>query len=116
QIFGGLEGKRAMLVGVGEMGRQVAQALLGAGLEELIVTNRTYERAVELAAEHGGTAVAWDRLEDYLPRADIVLAATGARHPVITASMVRRALRARHYHTLFLVDLSVPRNIEPSVD
>lgn len=116
QIFGGLEGKRAMLVGVGEMGRQVAQALLGAGLEELIVTNRTHERAVELATEHGGTAVAWERLEDYLPRADIVLAATGARQPVITTSMVRRALRARRYHTLFLIDLSVPRNVEPSVD
>lgn len=115
QIFGGLEGKRAMLVGVGEMGRQVARALLSAGLEELIVTNRTYENAVELANAHGGTAVAWERLEDYLPRADIVLAATGARRPVLTTAMVKRALKTRRYHTLFLVDLSVPRNIEPSV-
>lgn len=116
QIFGELTGKRAMLVGVGEMGRQVAHALLTAGLDELIVTNRTYERAVELANAHGGTAVAWERLEDYLPRADIVLTATGARLPVVTASMVRRALKARHYHTLFLIDLSVPRNIDPAVD
>lgn len=116
QVFGGLEGKRAMLLGVGEMGRQVAQALLGAGLEELIVANRTYDRAVELANAHGGTAVTWERVEDYLPRADIVLAATGARLPVLTAAMVKRALRERRYRTLFLVDLSVPRNIDPGVD
>jgi glutamyl-tRNA reductase len=116
QIFGSLQGKRAMLVGVGEMGRQVAQALLSAGLDELLVANRTFERSVELAAETGGTPVPYERLEDYLSRADIVLAATGSQTPIITADMVRRALRARRYHTVFLIDLSVPRNIDPAVD
>lgn len=115
QIFGGLEGKRCMLVGVGEMGRQVATALLSAGLDELLVTNRTFERSVELASAFGGTPVPFERMADYLPRADIVLTATGAPEPVITSAMVRQALRARHYRTLFLIDLSVPRNIDASI-
>jgi glutamyl-tRNA reductase len=116
QIFGSLEGKRALLVGVGEMGRQVSRALVSAGLAELLVANRTFERAVELAAEHGGTPVQYDRLADYLAHADIVLTATAAPHPVVTVPMVRRALRERRYRTMFLVDLSVPRSIEPAVD
>ncbi len=116
QIFGGLTGKRAMLVGVGEMGRQVAQALLTAGLEELLIANRTFERSVALAEETGGTPVPYERLQDYLSRADIVLAATGAQQPIITSDMVRQALRVRRYHTVFLIDLSVPRNIDPAID
>lgn len=116
QIFGSLEGKRCMLVGVGEMGRQVAVALLSAGLEELLVTNRTFERSVELASEFGGTPVRYERMGDYLPRADILLAATGAPQPIITVPMVRMALRERRYRTIFLIDLSVPRNIAPGID
>ncbi len=116
QIFGSLEGKRAMLVGVGEMGRQVAQALMTAGLDELLIANRTFERSLEFAEETGATPVPYERLEDYLARADIVLAATGAQHPIITADMVRRSLRQRRYHTVFLIDLSVPRNIDAAVD
>ena len=98
------------------MGRQVARALLTAGLDELLVANRTYDRAAELASEHGFTAIRWDRLTEYLPRADVVIAATGASKPLFTTEMVRRAIRARRYRTMFLVDLSVPRNISPSVE
>ena len=116
QIFGGLAGKKAMLVGVGEMGRQVAQALMTAGLDELLIANRTFERSVEFAEETGATPVPYERLQDYLARADIVLAATGAQKPIITQDMVRTSLRQRRYHTVFLIDLSVPRNIEASVD
>jgi glutamyl-tRNA reductase len=115
QIFGTLDGKRAMLVGVGEMGRQVARALQNAGLAELLVANRTFERSVEVATEHGGTPVPYERLQDYLPRADIVITATGAPHPIVTVPMIRQALRDRRYRTLFLVDLAVPRNIESGV-
>lgn len=115
QIFGTLDGKRAMLIGVGEMGRQVARALLSAGLAELLVANRTFERSVELAAEHGGTPVPYERLQDYLPRADIVICATGAQQPIVTVPMVRQALRDRRYRTLSLIDLSVPRNVDPGV-
>lgn len=115
QIFGSLSDKRAMLVGVGEMGQQVARAMVGAGLEELIVANRTYERAVECAAEFGGTPIAWDRMTEYLARVDVVITATGATRPIIGPDDVRRAVRARRYRPLFLVDLSVPRNIDAAV-
>lgn len=116
QIFGSLDGKRAMLIGVGEMGTQVARALLSAGLAELLVANRTFERSVELAAEYGGTPVPYERLTDYLPRADIVITATGAQHAILTVPMVRQALRDRRYRTMFLIDLAVPRNIDHAVD
>jgi glutamyl-tRNA reductase len=115
QIFGGLSGKRAMLLGVGEMGQQVARALLNSGLDDLMIANRTYERAVDLAREHGATAVRYERLAEYLPLADIVLVATGAPEPVLVSGQVRAALRARRYRTMFLIDLAVPRNVEPSV-
>ncbi len=69
-----------------------------------------------LAEETGGTPVPYERLQDYLSRADIVLAATGAQQPIITSDMVRQALRVRRYHTVFLIDLSVPRNIDPAID
>ena len=116
QVFGGLSDKRALLVGVGEMGRQVARALLGEGLRELLITNRTFEKAAALATQHGGTAVPFDRLLEYLPRVDIVIAATGARQPLITAPMVKIAMRTRRYRPVFLVDLAVPRNIDPAVE
>ncbi len=116
QIFGRLTDKRALLVGVGEMGRQVARAMVGAGLKELIVANRTYERSVECAAEFGGTPIAWERMAEYLGQVDVVITATGATRPIIGQEDVRKALRVRRYRPLFLVDLSVPRNISSDVD
>lgn len=116
QIFGELDGRRALLLGVGEMGTQVAHALQSAGLEELLVANRTYERAVALSKEHGATPITWDRIDEYLSRVDIVIAATGASEPIVTLRQIRKALRKRRYRPLFLVDLAVPRNIEPRID
>lgn len=116
QVFGGLDGKRAMLVGTGEMGRQVAQALLGEGLAELLVTSRTDANAKALADQVEATAVPWDRLGEYLARVDIAIVATGSRTPVLTGSMVYQALKARRWRPIFLIDLSVPRNVAPDVD
>lgn len=115
-IFGGLAGKRALLCGVGEMGRQVSRAMVNAGLEELIVANRTYERSAELAEEHGGTPIRWERMPEYLGRVDVVITATGATQPIIDRAMVQKALAARRYRSLLLIDLSVPRNIAQQVD
>ena len=116
QIFGELDDRRAMLLGTGEMGRQVARALQTAGLEELLIANRTHASAVAMAAEFGATPLDWDRIEEYLPRVDIVIAATGASQPIIDARQIRKALRKRRYKPLFLVDLAVPRNISSAVD
>ncbi len=116
QIFGTLEGQRALLVGTGEMGRQVARALLNSGLEELIVTSRTYENAVRAAQDFGGTPIRSDRMDEYLSRVDVIVTATGATTPIIGPAQIRAALRERRYRPLFLIDLSVPRNIDPAVD
>lgn len=116
QIFGELTGRRAMLLGAGEMGQQVGHALQTAGIEELIVANRTYGNAQAVAERFGATPISWDRFEEYLPRVDIVIAATGASQPIVGAKMVRRAIRQRRYRSLFLVDLAVPRNVDPAVD
>lgn len=115
QIFGDLSGKRCMLVGTGEMGRQVARALLTSGLQELLVTSRTFQNAVDLAQEYGGTPVPYERLEDSLPRADIVLVATGSPTFILGPAHVKRAMKARRYQAMFFIDLSVPRNVDPAV-
>lgn len=115
QIFSSLKGRRALLVGTGEMGRQVATAMVGAGLSELIVTNRTFAAAVEVAEAFGGTPIPFDRMVEYLQRVDVVITATGAYRPILSAEDVRGALRARRQRPLFFVDLAVPRNVDPDV-
>jgi glutamyl-tRNA reductase len=115
QIFGDLRGKKCLLMGTGEMGRQVARALLHSGLDSLLVTNRTFQHAVDLAAEFSGTAVPFERLDDWLPQADIVLVATGAPRYLLEPHHIRRAMRARRYQAMFFVDLSVPRNVDPAI-
>jgi glutamyl-tRNA reductase len=115
QIFGDLSGRKAMLVGTGEMGTQVAKALLDDGLSELLVANRTFQNAVTVATEFRGTAVPYDKLEAHLAEVDIVICATGAQQPILGPAAVHKALKARRYHPLFLVDLAVPRNVDPAV-
>ena len=116
QIFGDLRKRRAMLIGAGEMGLEVAKALQRSGLDELIVINRTFQNGVTLATEVGGTPVPFERMAEYLARVDIVLAATSAPNVILQVEMVRAALRKRKYKPLFLMDLSVPRNIDPRID
>ncbi|MCB9745233.1 MAG: glutamyl-tRNA reductase [Alphaproteobacteria bacterium] len=115
QVFGRLERRRALLLGAGEMGRLVATSMLGHGVEELVVANRTYERAVELSRVFGATAVHLDQVESYLGRVDIVIAATGSQRFLISRESMAPVMRARRYKPLFMVDLSVPRNIDPRV-
>jgi glutamyl-tRNA reductase len=116
QIFGSLRGRRALLVGTGEMGRQVARALLSAGLDELVVASKSHARAVEIAEAHGGTPIGYDRVASYLSRVDVVITATTAPTKVLGPEELRSAVRARFYKPMFLVDLAVPRNIDPRVE
>jgi len=116
QIFGSLRGRRALLVGTGKMGRQVARALLSAGLDELVVASRSHTRAVEVAEAHGGTPIGYDRVASYLSRVDVVITATDGHATVLGRKELRSAVRARFYRPMFLVDLAVPRNIDPGVD
>lgn len=115
QLFGSLKGRRCLMIGAGEMGRLVCRSMLTHGIAELLITNRTYERASELAGEFGATAVHWDQLERYLADVDIAVVCTSAPHHLLTRASMRSIVRARRYRPLFLVDLSVPRNVAPDV-
>lgn len=114
QIFSNFERHTALLIGAGETGELLARHLAELGLGNLMVTNRTPERAKTLAAEHGGTAIPWAELENTLPQADMVISSTAAPEAIVQKAWVKAALKQRKRRPMFMVDLAVPRDIEPS--
>ncbi|HUJ15891.1 MAG TPA: glutamyl-tRNA reductase [Thermoanaerobaculia bacterium] len=115
KIFGELKGLQALLLGAGEMGELTAEHLNGNGLKQIFVANRSHERAQQLASRFNGQAIYFEGIDPYLASCDIVIASTAAPHYVIEPDHVERALGSRKNRTLFLIDLSVPRNISPDV-
>ena len=115
QIFGDLEGRRALLIGAGDMAETASRLLARAGARLLIV-NRSTERATALAKEVGGEAYAFSDLSRALVEADMVIASTASPGFVITAELVRTVRKARRGRSLFLVDIAVPRDVEPTVN
>lgn len=115
KIFGDLKGLQVLLLGAGEMGELTAEHLHKQSVKQVFVANRSYNRAVELAERFHGSAVQFDSIEENLATCDIVIASTSAPHYVIEPDQVQRALEARRNRNLFLIDLSVPRNINPDV-
>jgi glutamyl-tRNA reductase len=115
KIFGELKGLQALLLGAGEIGELTAEHLAGSGVQQIFVANRAYERGVQLAERFGGEAIQFSAIEPFLATCDIVIASTSAPHYVIEKSQVERALAARKNRNLFLIDLSVPRNIDPLI-
>lgn len=114
QIFGRRQARTALIVGAGETSEQTARVLMAQGIApHLLVCNRTWERAAELAGQLGGEAVPFERLSDALARADIVLTSTGASRPVLTCDLLRHAMHARRGRPIFLIDTAVPRDVEP---
>jgi glutamyl-tRNA reductase len=116
RIFGEMAGKKAMLVGAGEMAELAAVHLLGAGVSEILVANRTYARAEELAGRFKGRAVAFEEFVSRLHEVDIVISSTGAPHVVIKARDVRSVLKARRHKPMFFIDIAVPRDIDPDIN
>ena len=115
KIFGDLKGLQVLLLGAGEMGELTAEHLHKQSVKQVFVANRSYNRAVELAMRFQGSAVQFDAIEQHLAACDIVIASTSAPHFVIEPDQVQRALDSRRMRNLFLIDLSVPRNINPDV-
>lgn len=115
KIFQELAGKTALLVGAGEMGELAAKHLLKSGVSRLGIVNRSLSKAVELAVPMRATAHSLDELEDLLWQADIVIVSTGAQHYVITYEMMKSTGKKRVDKPLFLIDISVPRNVDPRV-
>lgn len=116
KIFDDLWGKSVMLLGAGEMAELAARHLLNNGVKSVLVANRTFERAVELAGEFNGSAVRFEDFPAEMVMADILICSTGAPHYVVKHDDVSRALKGRHQKSIFMIDISVPRNIDPEVN
>ena len=115
KIFGSLKGKRALVLGAGMMGELITDALRREGVEGTVVATRTYERAESLASRLRGQAIPFESLPEALPGADIVLSSTTAPHPVLTRSLVEDSLQDARRHPLLIIDIAVPRDVEPAV-
>src|SRR3989442_13311332 len=116
KIFGSLEGKNVFLIGAGKMSELAANHLLRSGASSILVSNRTYERAVELAQAFHGTAIRFEELLDFVDKADIVISSTGAPHFVIRKEQAEKLLAARKNRPIFFIDIAVPRDIDPAVN
>jgi glutamyl-tRNA reductase len=114
KIFGTLDGKKILLIGAGEMAELTGTHLIGNGAEEIIVANRSLSQATLLAEKFHGEAVSLDSLETKLIAADIVISYTGAPGFIITADLIRKIHHQRRNRLLFLIDIAVPRDIEPA--
>jgi len=115
KIFGHLKNSEVMILGAGEMSRITAQSLVSRGARSIFVSNRSFDRAEELATEMGGQAVRFDDWQKVLERVDIVISSTGAPHAIVQRADVEKARRARKYRPLFFIDIAVPRDIDPAV-
>ena len=113
KIFGSLEGKRVLLVGAGKMSELAAKHLLHSGAAGIFVANRTPERAQELAAALQGRAVPFDQLLEYGAQCDILISSTAAPGFILNKSDAQRLLAERRNRPIFLIDIAVPRNIDP---
>ncbi|MEW6757869.1 MAG: glutamyl-tRNA reductase [Acidobacteriota bacterium] len=114
-IFADLSQKRILLLGAGEMSRIVATHFVEHGVKNVRVANRTLERAREFAEAFGAEVVPWEDFPKALIHSDIVIASTGAPRPVILRPMAETVMKLRRWASLFLVDIAVPRDVEPEV-
>jgi glutamyl-tRNA reductase len=116
QLFGQLEACHVLLLGAGEISRRTAQSLQSRGAKSIIVSNRSHDRAVEMAAEMGGRAITFDGWQKEIANVDILISSTSAPHTVVHPADLEPALRKRRGgRPLFLIDIAVPRDIDPSV-
>jgi glutamyl-tRNA reductase len=115
-IFGSLAGKRVLLIGAGKMAESAARHLRRAGVSDILVTNRTRARADAMAEEFRGSVVDYEEFFHALPGVDIVIASSGAPHYIINSEQMRSVIGRRRNRPMFLIDIAVPRNIEPEVN
>lgn len=116
KVFEELNGATVMLVGAGEMAELAAKHLLNCGADKILIANRTYENAVKLAGELNGEAVRFEDFERRLAEAEVVICSTGSPNYLISPEQIKRALASRHNRPMMLVDISVPRNIDPAIN
>lgn len=113
--LGGLVGREALIFGAGKMAELTAQYLLARGVKKIFVTNHRLARAEELAAKIGGEAIAWDETGTRSMNVDVIVTSTGAPHYVIKTARTRRIMERRNWKPVFIVDIAVPRDVDPEV-
>ena len=116
QVFGKLKDRTVLIIGAGETSELTATHLKGHGIEQVLVTNRTFGAAEELAGRVDGRAVPFEDLEGHLSAADIVISSTSAPHYVVTRERVERAMRKRRHRPVFYIDIAVPRDLDPEIN
>jgi glutamyl-tRNA reductase len=115
RVMGTLEDKAILSIGAGELGTLVAVALAERELKAMFVSNRTFRRAQTLAKRLDGTAIRFDKIEDYLCKADLVISATAAPHYILTREQVSQAMQRRNGQSLVIIDIANPRDVEEAV-
>ncbi len=115
KIFGSLKGLNVLILGAGEMAKLTGVHLQAQHVKQLTIASRTLSTAESLARELNGRAIPWSSLTDALQAADIVICATGATNPVLTRTMIEAIMRPRRNRPLFLIDIALPRDVEPEV-
>jgi glutamyl-tRNA reductase len=115
QIFGDLDGCKIMILGAGDTSEKTARAFRSRGAEQIFVSNRSFERAQALAAVTGGRAIHFEDWEQEFRNLDILVSSTAAPHAIITPDKLAPFLRTRRHRPLFLIDLAMPRDIDPAV-
>lgn len=115
KIFQEFTGKTVLVVGAGEMCELLLKHLYEEGARTIVVANRTFERAQEIANAFQGQAIKYELLGEYLAKADIIISSTSAPHYVIHTDQVKDAIRHRRGNPMFLIDIAVPRDIEPEI-
>ena len=116
KIFSSLQDHQVMVIGAGDTSEKTARALLSRGARSLIVANRSHDRAIALARELGGRAVSFDEWTREFERVDIVISSTAAPHHILDRSKLEPLMRSRRQHALLLIDIAVPRDIDPEVN
>ncbi len=115
QIFERLDNKQILVIGAGKMADETLKYIQGEGGRDFVVVNRTREAAVRLAEKFNGRVADWDALSDQIQNADLIVSTTGASQPVVTLQMYQQIERGRLQRPLFVLDLAMPRDFEPSI-
>ena len=116
KIFYGLKSRKVLLIGAGEMAELAARHLIGQGVDSLFVANRSFDKAVQVADFVKGKVILFEEIGRYLIDTDIVITSTGSKDYVITQDLVRKSTRERRNRPLFLIDIAVPRDVDPAVN
>jgi glutamyl-tRNA reductase len=116
KIFSSLKGRDVLIIGAGEMAEKTARALLSRGVRSIVIASRSFERAEILAKEFGGRAVPFDNWAAEFEKIDIAISSTSASHHILDRARLEPLMKARKQHPLLLIDIAVPRDIDPAVN